>query len=108
MSVIRVAARDLGHNRMLSHGFTLGTLPGGGYGVRWRELPNGQIETEYWDTWDPARLGTQTHWFAWEPPHDPVRIEFLRAEYVFCQESVPESALTLASPREYLTILECR
>ena len=81
--VIRVAAHVLGRNIMLSDGFALGTLPGGGYGIRWRRRPGEPGDTKYWSPWEPGGLGATEYWFPWDPPQDAVRIEFERQEYIF-------------------------
>jgi hypothetical protein len=83
--VIRVAPRLLGRNTMLAHGFMMGTLPGGGYGIRWRCGVGGERETGYEPPWAPGGLGSTQYWFAWGPPHDAVRVEFQAREYVFCR-----------------------
>jgi hypothetical protein len=46
-TVIRVASSDLGRNTLLPGGFALGTLPGSGYGIRWRRRSAGLADTEY-------------------------------------------------------------
>src|SRR5262249_8462583 len=74
--VIRVASHDLGRNAFLADGFVLGTLPGGGYGIRWRRGSAGPADTGYWSPWEPGGLGATMYWFPWEPPQDPVRIAF--------------------------------
>ena len=86
---------------MLSDGFALGTLPGGGYGIRWRRRPGGQGETEYWSPWEPSGLGATEYWFPCEAPYDPVRIEFERQEYVFCLETALEEEVTRARRLAY-------
>jgi hypothetical protein len=43
---VRVAPHLLRRNTMLADGFALGTLLGGGYGIRWRRRQGGQGETE--------------------------------------------------------------
>ena len=93
---------------MLSDGFALVTLPGGGYGIRWRSDPGGQMETEYWSPWEPRGLGTTDYWFSWEPPQDPVRIEFKGQEYVLCLETVPAEDIKRARPVTYQQIQESR
>src|SRR5262249_37233501 len=55
--VVRVAPKLLGHNTMLAHGFMMGTLPGGGYGIRWRCGVGGERETNYEPPWAPGRTG---------------------------------------------------
>jgi hypothetical protein len=93
---IRIAARILGTNTMLTDGFVLRTLPGGRYGIRWRRSPGGHVETNFWFPWEPGGLGTTDYWFAWEPPQEPVRIEFERHEYIFCAEMAREEDIKRA------------
>jgi hypothetical protein len=81
----RVAARDLGQNTYLSDGFVLGTLPGGGYGIRWRKMSGEHVDKEYWHPWEPAGLGARMYWLAWEPPQDPMSIDFEGQAFFFLQ-----------------------
>ena len=106
--VLRVAPHLLGRNTMLSDGFALGTLPGGGYGIRWRRSSGGHVETEYWSTWEPGGLGATEYWFLWEPPQAPVRIEFEGQEYIFCVEMTPEEEVKRARRVTYQQIQEGR
>jgi hypothetical protein len=99
--VIRVASRDLGRNALLSDGFALGTLPGGGYGIRWRRGSSGQADIEYWFPWDPGGLGARTYWFHWESPQDPVRIEFEGEEFIFCRDTASEEDIAEARRVDY-------
>ena len=106
--VLRVAAHVLGRNTMLSYGFALGTLPGGGYGIRWRTSPGGYVETTYWSPWETGGLGATVYWFTWEPPQDPVRIEFKGQEYVFCLETASDEEVNQARPLTYQQTQEGR
>jgi hypothetical protein len=100
-NVIRIASRDLGRNRALTDGFILGTLPEGGYGVRWRMTTPGHVDTAYWSLWEPAGLGTTMYWFSWEPPQDPVRIEFNGGEFIFCRDTASEAEVRQAAHVQY-------
>jgi hypothetical protein len=93
--VIRVASRDLGWNRSLPEGFELGTLPGGGYGVKWRSRGS-------------RGLGSWTYWVSWEPPQDPIRIEFDGRVYILCQEGASEAEIRASRPVEYASEQEVR
>jgi hypothetical protein len=106
--VIRVASHDLGRNTLLSDGFALGTLPGGGYGIRWRTGSAGSPDTEYWFPWEPGGLGATIYWFPWEPPQDPVRIEFEGREYIFCRDTASEADATRARRVDYEQLQEGR
>jgi hypothetical protein len=106
--VIRVASHVLGWNTLLCDGFTLGTLPGGGYGIRWRRGAAGGGEKEYWSPWEPGGLGATEYWFPWEPPQDPVRIEFEGQEFVFCLDSAPEDEVKRARRVDYERLQEGR
>jgi hypothetical protein len=106
--VIRVASRDLGRNTLLSDGFALGTLPGGGYGIRWRKGAAGRGESEYWFPWEPGGLGATIYWFPWGPPQDPVRIEFEGREFIFCRETASEAELARARRVAYEHLQEGR
>jgi hypothetical protein len=106
--VVRIASHVLGWNTMLSDGFALGSLPGGGYGIRWRRSPGGHGETKYWSPWEPGDLGATEYWFPWEPPHDPVRIDFEGQEYVFCLETAPEEEVERARRVTYQQMREGR
>src|SRR5262249_13357831 len=106
--VIRVAARDLGRNRLLSDGFAMGTLPGGGYGICWRKNSAGASDGEYWFAWEPGGLGATMQWLAWEPPQDPVRIEYEGQEFVFCRETASEADVKAARPVDYEQLQEGR
>jgi hypothetical protein len=106
--VIHVGLRDLGRNVLLSDGFVLGTLPGGGYGVRWRRSCTGVVDTEYWSPWDPGGLGTTVYWFPWGPPQEAVRIEFEGKEYVFCQETASDADVARAERVQYEHLQEGR
>jgi hypothetical protein len=106
--VIRVASRDLGRNTLLSDGFALGTLPSGGYGIRWSRRSAGLADTEYWPPWEPGGLGSTTYWFPWGPPQDPVRIEFEGQEFIFCQDTVSEADVTRARRVVYEQLQEGR
>jgi hypothetical protein len=92
--VIRVATHALGWNASLPDGFVLGTIPGGGYGILWHR--------------GPAGLGQRLYWLSWEPPHDPVRIEFEGQEFVFCQDTASESDVERAPRREFAQSMEGR
>jgi hypothetical protein len=106
--VIRVTSRDLGRNTLLSDGFVLGTLPGGGYGIRWRTSSAGHADTEYWSPWEPGGLGTTMYWFSWGPPQDPVRIEFRGQEFIFCRDTGGEADIARAEPVRYEQLQEGR
>jgi hypothetical protein len=106
--VLRVATHVLGRNTLLSDGFALGTVPGGGYGIRWRRSPGGHGETKYWSPWEPGGLGATDYWFPWEPPQDPVRIEFEGQEYVFCLETALEDEVQRARRLTYQQMQEGR
>ena len=105
--VIRVASRTLGWNTLLSDGFALGTLPGGGYGIRWRRGAGGG-ETEHWSPWEPGGLGATEYYFPWGPPHDPVRIEFEGQEFIFCLDTAPEEEVQGAPRADYERLQEGR
>jgi hypothetical protein len=92
--VIRVAPRRLGWNTSLTDGFMLGTPPGGGYGIIWHRGPDG--------------LGHRMYWLPWEPPHDPVRIEFEGQEFVVCQDTASEAAINTAPRKEFEQSMEGR
>ena len=120
--VIRAASRDMGRNLVLSDGFALGTLPGGGYGIRWRRGAVGRADTEYWFPWEPGGLGATMYWFPWEPgglgatiywfpwgpPQDPVRIEFEGREFIFCRETASEAEVARARHIDYEQLQEGR
>jgi hypothetical protein len=106
--VIRIASRVLGWNTLLSDGFALGTLPGGGYGIRWRRGATGRGETEYWCSWEPGGLGATEYWIPWEPPQDPVRIEFEGQEFIFCRDRASEEEVMRARRVEYARLQEGR
>jgi hypothetical protein len=106
--VIRVGSRDLGRNTLLSDGFALGTLPGGGYGIRWRKGSAGHADTEYWFPWEPGGLGATTYWFPWEPPQDPVRIEFEGRGFVFCRDTASDAEVARARLVDYEHLQEGR
>ena len=106
--VIRAASRDMGRNTVLSDGFALGTLPGGGYGIRWRRGAVGRADTEYWFPWEPGGLGATMYWFPWEPPQDPVRIEFEGREFIFCRETASEAEVARARRVDYEQLQEGR
>src|SRR5262249_31216595 len=106
--VIPVAPHDLGRNTMLSDGFALGTLPGGGYGIRWRRSPDGHVETTYWSPWEPGGLGATEFWFTWEPSQDPVRVEFEGHEYTFCVATAGEEEIKRARRVTYQQMQEGR
>jgi hypothetical protein len=108
VKVIRIASRDLGRNTVLSDGFVLGTLPGGGYGVRWRERQGVGGDTEYWYPWEPGGLGSTMYWFPWDPPQEPVRIEFESQEFIFCRDTASEADVTRARRVEYEMLQEGR
>jgi hypothetical protein len=93
--IIRVASRDLGWNRSLPEGFELGTLPVGGYGVKWRSR-------------GARGLGSWTYWVPWEPPQDPIRIEFDGQVYILCQEGASEAEIRDARRGEYASEQEVR
>jgi hypothetical protein len=99
--LIRVASRDLGRNTLLADGFILGTLPGGGYGIRWRTIPAGLRDMEYWSPWEPGGLGATMYWFPWESPQDPVRIEFEGQEFIFCRDTASEADVIRARRVDY-------
>jgi hypothetical protein len=92
--IIRVPTHQLGWNAALSHGFALGTLPGGGYGILWHRGPEG--------------LGHTVYWLPWEPPHDSVRIEFEGEEFIFCRETASSRDIEQAPRREFQRVLEGR
>jgi hypothetical protein len=106
--VIRVASRDLGRNTLLSNGFALGTLPGGGYGIRWRRGSAGLADTQCWSPWEPGGLGATMYWFPWGPPQDPVRIEFEGQEFIFCRDTASEGDVTRARRVDYEQLQEGR
>jgi hypothetical protein len=106
--VIRVSSRDLGRNAYLSHGFVLGTLPGGGYGIRWRKKPGELADTEYWSAWEPGGLGATMYWFRWEPPQDPVRIAFEGQTFIFCRDTATEADIDRAQRVAYEQVQEGR
>jgi hypothetical protein len=91
---IRVASQKVGWNASLSDGFTLGTLPGGGYGIQWRRGPEG--------------LGERRYWLAWEPPQQPVRIEFEGNQIVFCLDNASQAEIDRAESREFQESIEGR
>jgi hypothetical protein len=93
-TIIRVAPRDVGWNRSLSDGFALGTLPGGGYGIQWRRGPEG--------------LGERQYWLAWEPPHEPVRIEFEGHQFVICLDAATQAEIERAPLAEFRESIEGR
>jgi hypothetical protein len=99
--VIRIASRDLGRNTVLTDRFLLGTLPGGGYGIRWRRRASGPADTEYWSPWEPGGLGTTMYWIPWEPPQDPVRIEFEGQEIIFCRDTASDAEIDNARRLDY-------
>ena len=72
----------------------LGTLPGGGYGILWRR--------------GPAGLGQMSYWFPWEPPQDPVRIEFEGQELIFCRDTAEEAEIAQARRVAYEQSCEVR
>jgi hypothetical protein len=92
--VIRVAGHAIGWNASLTEGFTLGTLPGGGYGILWHRRPAG--------------LGHRLYWLPWGPPHDPVRVDFEGQEFVFCQDTAPEADIARAPLEEFEQLMEGR
>ena len=106
--IIRVALRDLGRNALLSDRFALGTVHGGGYGIRWRRGAVGPGETEYWFPWEPGGLGATTFWIPWEPPHDPVLIEFEGQEFIFCLDTATEADIRGARRLAYEQLQEGR
>jgi hypothetical protein len=106
--VIHVASRDLGRNTLLSDGFALGTLPGGGYGIRWRKGSTGQPDAQYWFPWEPGGLGATVYWVPWEPPQDPVRIEFEGQEFIVCRETASEADIARAQRVDYERLQEGR
>jgi hypothetical protein len=106
--VIRVSSQDLGRNSLLSDGFALGTLPGGGYGIRWRRTPGGVGDTEYWFPWEPGGLGATMYWLPWGPPHDPIRIEFEGQQFIFCRDTASQVDLSRARQVEYERLQEGR
>jgi hypothetical protein len=53
--VIRVKAHAIGWNTSLPDGFSLGTLPGGGYGIVWHKGPDGLGHRMYWGHVSHAR-----------------------------------------------------
>jgi hypothetical protein len=99
--VIGVASRDLGRNILLSDGFALGTLPGGGYGIRWRKRPIGLGDTACWSPWEPGGLGATTYWIPRGPPHDPVLIKYDGQEFIFCRDTAAETDVAGARRLEY-------
>jgi hypothetical protein len=92
--VIRLGTHALGWNTSLPDGFALGTLPGGGYGILWHRGPEG--------------LGHTLYWLPWEPPHDPVRIEFESQEIVFCRETASAVDIEQAPRKEFQQSMEGR
>jgi hypothetical protein len=106
--VIRVASHELGRNSLLSDGFALGTLPGGGYGVRWRGTQGEGGDMKYWFPWEPGGLGATMYWFPWGPPQDPVRIEFEGQEFIFCRDTDSQAEVTRARRVEYERLQEGR
>jgi hypothetical protein len=106
--ILRIPLSVLGWNTMLADGFALGTLPGGGYGIRWRRIPGGQQVNEYWSPWEPGGLGASEYWVRWEPPQDPVRIQFEGQEYVFCLETASEEEVRRAPRVKYDQMQEGR
>jgi hypothetical protein len=106
--IIRVASYLLGRNTLLADGFALGSLPGGGYGIRWQRRQGEPRKTAYWSPWEPGGLGATAYWFSWEPPHDPVRIEFEGQEYVFCLETASEEEVKRARRLTYQQAQEGR
>src|SRR5262245_36999248 len=76
--VIRAPQEALGWNRPMTHGFALGTLPGGGYGIVWS---------------DGIGLGSTSFGLRWESPFDPVRLEYRGQTYIFCREDSKDDAL---------------
>ena len=93
--IIRVASCNLGWNRSLPQGFELGTLPVGGYGVKWRSRGS-------------RGIGSWTYWVPWEPPQDPIRIEFDGRVYILCQEGTSEVEIRDARRVEYASAQEVR
>jgi len=94
--IIRVSSGDLGWNRSLAEGFELGTLPScGGYGVKWRSR-------------GARGLGSWTYWVSWEPPHDPIQIEFDGRVYILCQEGASDTEIRDARRVEYASEQEVR
>jgi hypothetical protein len=108
VKVIRVGSRELGRNAVLSDGFVLGTLPGGGYGIRWRRKAAASADTEYWSPWDPGGLAATMCWLPWEPPHAAVRIEFEGQEFVFCRDTASDADITRARRGDYEQLQEGR
>jgi len=86
--ILSIAARDLGWNRALGEGFELGTLAGGGYGVKWRSP-------------DAPGLGSWSYWVAWEHPHAPIRIDFKGRGFVVCLDSATDDELQRAPSVAY-------
>lgn len=93
--IIRVASRDLGWNRSLPEGFQLGTLPTGGYGVKWHCR-------------GAKGLGSWTYWAPWEPPQVPIRIEFDGRAYILCREGASELEIQQAQRVDYASEQEVR
>jgi hypothetical protein len=108
VKVIRVASHDLGRNTLLSDGFVLGTLPGGGYGIRWRTTSAGHVDREYWSPWEPGGLGATMYWFPWEPPQDPIRIEFGGQEFIFSRDTASDADVARARQVQYEHLQEVR
>jgi hypothetical protein len=94
VKVIRVARHALGWNTSLPDGFALGTLPGGGYGILWQR--------------GPAGLGERRYWLPWEPPQDPVRVDFEGQEFIFCQDGASEADIAQAPRKEFDQSMEGR
>jgi hypothetical protein len=92
--VIRIETHALGWNTPLPDGFALGTLPGGGYGILWHKGTPG--------------LGYRTFWLPWEPPHNPVRIEYDGQEFVFCRDTASEADIKAAARKEFEQMTEGR
>jgi hypothetical protein len=92
--VIRIPTHALGWNSSLPDGFVLGTLPGGGYGILWHRGPEG--------------LGHRLYWLQWEPPKDPLRIEFENQEFVFCLDTASEAEIKAAPRKEFEQLMEGR
>jgi hypothetical protein len=91
---IRVPTHGLGWNVSLSDGFSLGTLPSGGYGILWYS--------------GPAGLGQWTYWLRWEPPHNPVWIEYKGQEFIFCRETATEAEIGKAPRQDFEEQMEGR
>jgi hypothetical protein len=48
------------------------------------------------------------YWFPWEPPQEPVRVEFEGQEYIFCVETALEEEVKRARRVTYQQMQEGR